>query len=142
MSTTQNISHINNPPFPSLCTSLCSLHQGLCLTCSDVIGFSDTAGPTSSPTSTPFGFFSISSGDTPAPFGLFPNTPAPRENPDGNGQELGGGFRGGLVEDCQCLDDISEVQAAVLLTQGKTLMCDSTCLDGTDFIWGEALGAI
>lgn len=40
-------------------------------------------------------------------------------------------------EECYCLEDISEIEIMVLETQGKRLMCDSTCVDGTDLIWGE-----
>eukprot|EP00904_Undaria_pinnatifida_P005989 jgi/Undpi1/251/HiC_scaffold_1.g00248.m1 len=116
------------------CHESCDGFQGLCLTCSDVSDMlSQTAGPTASPTASPTSssFYYSSSGDTPAPFGLFPNTRSPMESP---GIERGG-FNGDL-DGCQCLDDISETEAEILAAQGKTLVCDPTCVDGTDLIWG------
>ena len=61
------------------------------------------------------------------------------ENSGSSFEGVGGGFGGALEQeqDCYCLEDISEIEILVLETQGKTLMCDSTCVDGTDLIWGE-----
>lgn len=150
-------------------------YQGLCITCSEAPRFDGTASPTSSPTSSPSGFgFGgfFSSGDTPAPFGLFPNTLPPNafgRGTGGGGGEIGGigtldpvdireeggegeigdvstlepievgegGFGEGLTN-CGCLENISETEAEVLAVRGKALVCDPTCLDGSDLIWGES----
>ena len=53
-----------------------------------------------------------------------------------NEGEEGGGFGAGLTS-CGCLENLSETEAEVLAVRGKALMCDPTCLDGSDLIWGE-----
>ena len=139
------------------------LPQGTCVACSDVLEFGGgTASPTSSPTSSPFrfgGFFDY--GDTPAPVGLFPNTLSPNAFEGGRGGEegefeevgtlnpvdisegegVGAGQEGEVGAEltaCGCLENLSETEAEVLAVRGKALVCDPTCLDGSDLIWGES----
>lgn len=101
---------------------------------------------TESPTASPF---LVSSLGTPAPVGISPVTPAPTIDPDNSGDGVGGepvdveggggGEAEGVTDDCGCLEDVTETEVEVLAVRGKDLVCDLTCSDGTDLIWGEFL---
>lgn len=40
-------------------------------------------------------------------------------------------------EECECLEGLTETEAEVLELRGKNLVCDLTCTDGTDLVWGK-----
>ena len=113
-------------------------YQELCVVCADI---QPDIFATESPTSSPFLFSSL---DTPAPVGIFSDTPAPTIDPNnaGDGEQVGGGEGGDLVDDCGCLEGLTEREAEVLAIRGKDMVCDPTCSDGSDLIWGELLTCV
>lgn len=102
---------------------------------------------TDSPTSSPVDFefpaetpapSMVVPAPTNAPFDMFPATPSPTV-PAPVATEAPAAVE---VSDCECVNNMSEEEMAVLIRRSKNMVCDPTC-DGSDPIWGTwALGGV
>lgn len=137
-----------------------SPHQGLCITCEEVAeNLLNSDSPTPSPDFETSEFPAtpapaILTAATEAPFGIFPATPAPvapvappteapavppTEAPVAPATDAPVAAPAPTAEasDCECVNNLSEEEMAVLTRRSKNMVCDPTCSDQSDLVWGE-----
>lgn len=126
------------------------LRQGLCITCDEIMDALETSSPTPSPSDFEGSLFpetpapSTASAGTEAPFGIFPETPAPVTPAPVTAAPVPPApvaptpaATDAPTSDCVCVNTMSAEEAAVLERRSKKMVCDPTCSDDTDLIWGE-----